>query len=233
MDKINRNNHTGGTMDKSIRMSGLGGQGVVTAAHLLGTCAVLDGKNSTVNPFFGAEKRLAPAESYVRISTGNIYDVGEVVYPDIIMVFHADVITQGKSYTMPFFSGIRNNGIIIINSDTEFQLTADETEGLDKLNVKLYFVGATEIARTVGKTELSGNIAMLGALLGITNIVSVKSMHEALKERFGGKIKLVASGTTAALDEAIKRQFGKVEQLIAANIDVFDEAYKQASSLKT
>lgn len=219
-------------MDKSIRMSGLGGQGVVTAAHLLGSCAVMDGKNSTVNPFFGAEKRLAPAESYVRISTGNIYDVGEVVYPDIIMVFHSDVITQGKSYTMPFFSGIRDNGIIIINSETEIPLTPDHKSELDRLNVKLYLLGATEIARTVGTTELSGNIAMLGALLGITNIVTVKSMHEALKERFGGKIKLVASGTTAALDEAIRRQFDKVEKLIAANIDVFDAAYNKASALQ-
>ena len=47
-------------MDKriSIRMSGLGGQGVVTAAHILGTAANLDGLQATVNPFFGGEKRL-------------------------------------------------------------------------------------------------------------------------------------------------------------------------------
>lgn len=227
MKHIDNGNNTGEFKFKSIRMAGLGGQGVVTAAHLLGGAAVMDGKNSTVNPFFGAEKRLAPAESYVRIATGNIYDVGEVVYPNIIMVFHSDVITQGKSYTMPFFAGIRKDGIIIINSETKIPLTADHQKQLEELNVKTYYIGATEIARVVGKTELSGNIAMLGALLGITGIVSVKSMHEALRERFGGKTKIVTSGTTGALDDAIKRQFAKVEMLVAANIDVFEAAFNR------
>ena len=51
----------------NIRMSGLGGQGAVTAAHVLAMAANRDGKFSISNPFFGAEKRMAPAESYCRI----------------------------------------------------------------------------------------------------------------------------------------------------------------------
>ncbi|HSW36138.1 MAG TPA: 2-oxoacid:acceptor oxidoreductase family protein, partial [Candidatus Limnocylindrales bacterium] len=80
-----------------IRMSGLGGQGVVTAAHILGDAANRSGLVSTVNPFFGAEKRLAPAESYVRISTQPIFERGEILFPNIIMIFHPDVINLGKS----------------------------------------------------------------------------------------------------------------------------------------
>ncbi|HSW38222.1 MAG TPA: 2-oxoacid:acceptor oxidoreductase family protein [Acidobacteriota bacterium] len=232
MDNVNHRKHTGEAMDNSIRMSGLGGQGVVTAAHILGSAAVMDGKNSTVNPFFGAEKRLAPAESYVRISTTPIYDVGEIVYPNIIMIFHPDVITLGKSYTMPFFSGVRKDGVIIVNSENRIELSSDDKGEIERLNIKLYFIDATETARTTGKTELSANVAMLGALVGLTGVVTVESLHEALKERFGGKVKLVASGTTAALDDAIKRQFDKVEKLIAANIAVFDVALKNASALK-
>ena len=68
----------------NLRMSGLGGQGVVTAAHILGAAATRDGLTSIVNPFFGAEKRLAPAESYVRISDGAIHERGEVLFPNII-----------------------------------------------------------------------------------------------------------------------------------------------------
>ena len=44
----------------NIRMSGLGGQGAVTAAHVLAMAANRDGKFSISNPFFGAEKRMAP-----------------------------------------------------------------------------------------------------------------------------------------------------------------------------
>jgi len=182
-----------------IRMSGLGGQGVVTAAHILGGAAVIDGKNALVNPFFGAEKRLAPAESYVRISDEKIYDAGEILYPNIIMVYHPDVILQGKSYTMPFFSGLKKNGIIIVNSDKEIVFSDEEKNNLKELNAQVYFIPATDIAREVGGTELSTNIAMLGALLGITNVVSMNAMEESLKERFGGKVKFVASGTTLSL----------------------------------
>jgi hypothetical protein len=51
---------------------------------------------------------MAPAESYARIGVEPIFDRGEVVYPDVIMVFHPQVITMGKSYTMPFYSGRRH-----------------------------------------------------------------------------------------------------------------------------
>ena len=78
----------------NIRISGLGGQGAVTAAHLLAMAANKDGKFSISNPFFGAEKRGAPAESYARIGTERIYDRGELVFPDVIMVFHPQVITM-------------------------------------------------------------------------------------------------------------------------------------------
>ena len=86
----------------NIRISGLGGQGAVTAAHLLAMAANRDGKFSISNPFFGAEKRMAPAESYCRVGTERIYDRGELVYPDVIMIFHPQVITMQKSYTAPF-----------------------------------------------------------------------------------------------------------------------------------
>ncbi len=218
-------------MQVYIRMSGLGGQGAVTAAHALGGAAVRDGKNAVVNPFFGAEKRLAPAESYVRISDEPIFDTGEILYPNVIMIFHHDVILQGKSYTMPFFSGIKRDGIIIVNSEKVIEFSEEESERLKALNVRTYFVPATEIARKIGGTELSSNIAMLGSLLGVTKIVSMDAMHESLKERFGGKVKFVASGTTAALDDAVKKQYDKVEKLIAANVNVLTEAYNQASAL--
>lgn len=219
-------------MEVYIRMSGLGGQGVVTAAYILGTAAVVyDGKNAMVNPFFGAEKRLAPAESYVRISDKEIYDTGEILYPNIIMVFHRDVILQGKSYTMPFFSGLKEKGILIINSEREIEFSKDEMNQLKELKAKVFFVSSTNIAKEAGGTDLSTNISMLGVLLGLTHIISMEAMRESIKERFGGKAKFVASGTTAALDDAIKRQYDKVEKLIVANISVLEESYKMAVAL--
>ncbi len=211
-----------------IRMSGLGGQGVVTAAQILGNAAVKDGKNAVGNPFFGAEKRLAPAESYVRISDEAIYDAGEIVYPSIIMVYHPDVITMGKSYTMPFFSGIQQGGVIIVNSAFPMEFIPEDVERLHELRVTVHFVPAIEISRTETGTELSTNVAMLGALVGLTGVVTYESLDEALKERFGGKTKFVASGTTAVLDDAVRKQYGKAEKLMAANSAVLKASFDQA-----
>ena len=44
----------------NIRMSGLGGQGAVTAAHVMAMAANRDGKFSISNPFFGAESAWLP-----------------------------------------------------------------------------------------------------------------------------------------------------------------------------
>lgn len=208
-----------------IRLSGLGGQGVVTAAHILGFAATRDGKQSTVNPFFGAEKRLAPADSYVRISSDEIYERGEILDPNIVIVFHPHVITQGKCYSIPFYDGLMPNGIIIINSDTELKLNDEDIKKLKSLNAKVVYVPATKLSIDIAGTDLSTNMSMLGALLEVTGIVSDESLEAALIDRFGGG-KFVASGTTAALDDALKDKYEKVNQLIEINMKVVRESRK-------
>ncbi|HHX18240.1 MAG TPA: ferredoxin oxidoreductase [Clostridium sp.] len=208
-----------------IRLSGLGGQGVVTAAHILGFAATRDGKQSTVNPFFGAEKRLAPADSYVRISSDKIYERGEILDPNIVMVFHPHVITQGKCYSVPFFEGLMPGGTIIINSEEELTLNDENIKELKSLNAKITYVSATKISVDIAGTELATNMSMLGALLEVTGIVSDESLEAALIDRFRGG-KFVASGTTAALDDALKDKYKKITQLIEMNMKVVRESRK-------
>jgi pyruvate ferredoxin oxidoreductase gamma subunit len=209
----------------NIRMSGLGGQGVVTSAHIMAMAASKEDKFAISNPFFGAEKRMAPAESYVRIGPEKIYDRGELVYPDVVMVFHPQVITMGKSYTMPFYSGIKKNGIVIINDDIEL-LTDNEKEELDQMGVLVYYVPATKMALDISGTELSTNMAMIGSVSGLTDVIGMEALDLALQDRFGKKY--VASGGTATLDEAIKKKFAKKEMLLQKNLDTIKVAYDRA-----
>ncbi len=210
----------------NIRMSGLGGQGAVTAAHVMAMAASRDGRFAISNPFFGAEKRMAPAESYCRIGISKIYDRGELVFPDVIEVFHPQVITLGKSYTMPFYSGIREGGIVIINSEMQL-LSEEDVKRLQDLNVAVFYISGTQLALEVAGTELSTNMTMIGSVAGITKCVSLKGLEGALQERFGKKF--VASGGTATLDEAIKKKFAKKEMLLKKNMDTVIRAYEIAS----
>ncbi len=210
----------------NIRISGLGGQGAVTAAHLLAMAANKDGKYSISNPFFGAEKRMAPAESYARIGSERIYDRGELVYPDVIMVFHPQVITMQKSYTAPFYSGIKENGLVIINTSDDL-LSDEDHKRLEDINVAVLNHDATKLALEIGKTELSTNMAMIGACAGVTKVVSLEALDGALQDRFGKRY--VASGGTATLDEAIKKKYAKKEMLLKANMDCITESFKMSS----
>ena len=210
----------------NIRMSGLGGQGAVTAAHVMAMAASRDGKFAISNPFFGAEKRMAPAESYCRIGVNRIWDRGELVFPDVIEVFHPQVITLGKSYTMPFYSGIKENGVVIINSDVPL-LSKEDIKTLKDLDVAVFYIAGTQVALEVAGTELSTNMTMIGSVAGITKCVSLEGLDGALQERFGKKF--VASGGTATLDEAIKKKFAKKEMLLKKNLETVVRAYEMAS----
>jgi pyruvate ferredoxin oxidoreductase gamma subunit len=209
----------------NIRMSGLGGQGVVTSAHVMAMAANKDGKFSISNPFFGAEKRMAPAESYCRIGEERIYDRGELVYPDIIVVYHPQVITLQKSYTAPFYSGIKKGGLIIINSNSAL-LSDEDKKYLADLNVSVYTFDATALALEIAGTELASNMALIGAMAGISKAVTLEALDKALQDRFGKTY--VASGGTATLDEAIKKKFAKKEQLLQKNMDTIRKSYELA-----
>jgi pyruvate ferredoxin oxidoreductase gamma subunit len=214
----------------NIRMSGLGGQGVVTSAHLMAMAASHEGKFAISNPFFGAEKRMAPAESYVRIGEEKIFDRGELVFPHVVMIYHPQVITMGKSYTMPFYSGIKDGGLVIINDDIEL-LTEEERSDLAKKNVTVYYVPATKIALEIAGTELATNMGMLGALAGLTHAVTMDGLDKALQDRFGKKY--VASGGTATLDEAIKKKFAKKEMLLQKNLETIRRTFDEAEAFGT
>lgn len=213
----------------NIRISGLGGQGVVTTAHILGAAMDNAGKYASLVPFFGSEKRMAPVEAYVRASNLPIYEVGEVVYPDIIMIYHPQVVTHGKSYTMPFYTGLKPNSLIIINSDVNV-LDEEDRAVLKKLNAKVVQFEATDLAIKIAGTELATNMAMMGMVLGITGLVTEAHIEAAVRERFLGN-SFVASGGTAALDSAIEKKFKKKEELLAKNMDVINETFRLAGKL--
>jgi len=210
-----------------IRMPALGGQGAVTAAHIAATAADTEGYYAVSNPFFGAEKRMAPSESYARIGTVPIYDRGEVIYPDIVMIYHPQVITMGKSYTMPFYAGIKENGLVIINSDKDL-LTDEDKRILDKLNVKVLTKDFTQFAIDLAGTELATNMAMLGALFGALGTVSKPAIEEGIKDRFLKKY--TASGGTATLDSVIEKKFSVIEKKFKKKMDLIQKNLDTASA---
>ena len=127
---------------------------------------------------------------------------------------------------MPFYSGIKEEGVVIINSDIPL-LSKEDVQRLKDLNVAVFYIAGTQIALEVAGTERSTNMTMIGSVAGITKCVTLNSLDLALQERFGKKF--VASGGTATLDEAIKKKFAKKEKMLKKNLDTVNSAYEIAS----
>lgn len=160
----------------NIRMAGVGGQGVVTGSHILSTAVIHAGGESTIVPFYGSEKRMAPVESYVRVSDEPIYEIGEITFPHIIIIFHPQVITHGKSYTMPFYFGLKEDGIALINNDGPMSLHRDQQRELEERRAKLYYFPATKLSLEVAGMDLATNMALMGAIGAITGLTSVEAL---------------------------------------------------------
>ena len=212
----------------NVRMAGIGGQGVVTASHIVSNAVVIEKGYSSLVPFFGSEKRNAPVESYVRISNQEIYEIGEIIFPNVLVIFSAQVITLGKSYTMPFYTGLKQGGIILINNNKPLKYSIDEQRELEEAGAKLYYLPATEIAEDVAKTILATNMAMCGAICAIFGMPNLVSLEASVKDRFIGK-GIVVSGGTAALDSVIEKKFAKKQQLLEANMAAVTTAYQYAT----
>src|SRR5207247_9225462 len=134
-----------------------------------------------------------------------------------IELSHPQVINKGKSYTVPFYSGIKRGVLVIINSNMEL-LTDEDKQRLADIDVAVYYVNATEIALEIANTELSTNMGMIGSVAGITKCVSMEALDLALQDRFGKKY--VAAGGAATLDQAITQRFAKKVMRRAKNLAV-------------
>jgi pyruvate ferredoxin oxidoreductase gamma subunit len=126
---------------------------------------------------------------------------------------------------MPFYEGLQENGIILINSQTELSISEHDLKVLEELKAKIVYIPASKIALETAGTELATNMAMIGALIGLTNIVSFDSLKSSISERFGKKF--TASGSSAALDDIIKKKYDKAQDLIDKNMLAAKAAAKE------
>ena len=71
-------------MRKQLRLSGSGGQGVITAAIIFAEAAVAEGKNAAQSQSYGPEARGGASKSEVIIDTEPIYHP-HVTQPDVVL----------------------------------------------------------------------------------------------------------------------------------------------------
>lgn len=169
-----------------IRFHGRGGQGSVTAAEILAKAAFKDGKYVQAFPFFGVERRGAPVMAFTRIDDKPIDIRYQIYNPDYVLV-----LDDGLMNVVDVFSGAKENTEVIINIATEFE---------KEMNIAVHTIDATGIAlENLGRNIV--NTIILGYFAKKTQIVSIDSLLEVIRETFPGKVgELNAKATQIAYD---------------------------------
>ena len=158
-----------------IRWHGRGGLGAVTSAELVARAAVSEGKYAQSFPSFGPERRGAPVLAFLRVSDEFIRIRTAIYHPDIVVVLDPRLL-----YTVDVTAGLKNQGKLIINS----RKSPQELKSEHGYKCPVAAVDATKIARETIGIPIP-NIAMIGALLRVANMVSIDSVAAQIKERFG------------------------------------------------
>ena len=96
---------------KEIRIHGRGGQGAVTAARMLASAFVIEGKYVASFPMYGFERRGAPVQAFTRLDDKPIREKTQVYTPDCMVVIDPTLL---KISTL--FSGLKPGWYLIVNS---------------------------------------------------------------------------------------------------------------------
>lgn len=158
-----------------IRWHGRGGQGSVTSAELLALAAIEDGKFGQAFPSFGPERRGAPVTAFNRVNDERILLRCSVYHPDVVVVLDESLVGL-----VDVTEGIRPDGVLIVNTVKP----QEEIRRLLNYKGKLATVDATGIAWKELGVPIT-NTTMLGAIIGVTKIVSMEGLKSPIHERFG------------------------------------------------
>ncbi len=163
--------------------AGFGGQGVISMGLDVARAAMLEGKNVTHLPSYGAEMRGGTANCTVTVSDE------EIASP--IASSPEFVVAMNQPSLIRFQNQIESGGMIFINSSLiDYEINRGDIEVIK--------VPATRVAEEAGSPR-SANMVMLGAFIKKTNIVSINTMVDVLKASAGSKANFFNANKQALL----------------------------------
>jgi len=158
-----------------VLFAGFGGQGVLSMGLNVAEAAMLEGKNVTYLPAYGAEVRGGTANCTVAISDD------EIASP--VASSPEFVVAMNQPSAVKFQHHIQSGGVFFLNSSL---VEAEIMRG----DIEIVRVPANKIADGLGSPR-AANMVMLGAFTRKSGIVELASVIEALKHTLSSKKKLI------------------------------------------
>ena len=151
---------------KQLRLSGSGGQGVITAAIIFAEAAIAEGKEAVQSQSYGPEARGGASKAEVIISDQQIYHP-KVTCPDLVLA-----MTQKAADK--YYHDLDQDGVLVLDED----LVPDVPDFANTLRVPITRLAVEKIGNT-----LFAKVVALGVLVKLTGFVSLKAVQKSVAGR--------------------------------------------------
>lgn len=175
-----------------IRFHGRGGQGMKTAAQVLGTAFFVAGFEVQDAPRYGAERRGAPIFAYVRAARAPIHERGVIARPDLAVVADETLVPVPAAGVL---QGLTERTVMLVNS-AELAATWQ-----DRLKLAGPVLTLPVVAEAADGDELPFiGAACAGAAARLVGVIARDALAQALREEVG---KLGATALERSLAQAL------------------------------
>ena len=158
-------------MEENFIFAGFGGQGVLLAGKILANAFMLEGKNVTWYPCYGAEMRGGTVNCEIVVSDTEVSSVHKQD-TDYALVLNQQSFDR-------FVKRVKKGGTIIANSTL-----VEQTKPRDDINY--VFASMGEIANNLGTSKVT-NVVSLGVLSSACEIVSKDFLAKGVEKVLGEK----------------------------------------------
>ncbi|MFW6181957.1 MAG: 2-oxoacid:acceptor oxidoreductase family protein [Spirochaetota bacterium] len=158
-------------MHEEMIIAGFGGQGIMLLGKLLAEACMEEGRNVSWLPSYGPEMRGGTANCHVIVSDE---DIGSP-----IIVNGTLLVAMNRPSLEKFEDTLVRGGTVFLNSSI---IDTNPRRG----DVLVHRVRANHLADELGNLK-TANMVMAGAVIGVTNLVSVEVMKSVVRENLTGK----------------------------------------------
>jgi 2-oxoglutarate ferredoxin oxidoreductase subunit gamma len=149
-------------LEYKIVIAGAGGQGILFLGKVLAQAGMVEGKQVTCFPSYGAEMRGGTANCTVILSD-NMIGSPVVLTPDIL-------IAMNRASVERFLPELKKKGLLLFDSSLIKDIAFSD-------NILPVGIPATKIADSMGNTR-TANMVMLGGLIAVTAILKKKTLDK-------------------------------------------------------
>ena len=184
-------------MKKDIILAGVGGQGILTIATIIGDAAAAVGVNLKQAEVHGMSQRGGDVQSNLRLST-------EAIYSDLIKQGAADmIISMEPMEALRYLPYLSEEGVVVTSSNAfknipnypDEEAMMSELQALPRVSV----LPIEDLAKQNSMPK-SANVVLLGMAAKYIEILSPEQLRESIKRVFASKGEKIVEMNCQAFD---------------------------------